>query len=226
MEALIKHKGIYLPDGEEHLTDMIDRGPMIRGRGTYQYKKYLKVLEYCPEPRGTVIDIGAHVGLWSMHFVHDFQYTVAFEPVMEHFNCFLHNMDNQGVVATRYALYKMACGNEKGHVYIQTDPASSGDSYPTPDGSETKSRAQVAVVDDFHIENVSLIKVDCEGYELYALKGAEATILENKPTIIVEQKPGRAQKFGLGERDAIPYLENLGMKLQVELSGDFILTWQ
>lgn len=225
MEKVIKHKGIYLPDGEEHLLGMINIGPTIRGRGTYQYKKYLKTLEFTPERR-TVIDIGAHVGLWAMHFVQDFEYTFAFEPVLAHWNCFIHNMDEQGVPATKYEIHKVAMGDKLGNVWIETDPTSSGDSYPTPDGSETKTRAQLQRVDDYMIESVSLIKVDCEGYELFALKGAEATILESRPTIIVEQKPGRAQKFGLGETEAVTYLESLGMKQKAVLSGDFIMAWE
>jgi len=70
---------------------------------------------------------------------------------------------------------------------------------------------------------VDLIKLDCEGYELFALQGAEGTIKQYRPTIIVEQKPGRAQKFGLEQTQAVTYLEGLGYRVVQVISGDYIM---
>ena len=41
-------------------------------------------------------------------------------------------------------------------------------------------------IDSLYLENVSLMKIDVEGHELSVLKGAEQTILKNKPVIILE----------------------------------------
>jgi hypothetical protein len=41
-------------------------------------------------------------------------------------------------------------------------------------------------LDDLHLTNVSLIKMDVENYEFFALVGAKETILRNKPAIIFE----------------------------------------
>jgi len=221
---VIKHKGIWLPDGEEHLVTMLDRMPMVRGRGAYQYKKYRQTVSRTPH-RGLVIDVGAHVGLWSMHFVREFGWVEAFEPCREHRNCFLQNMSEQGA-GDNWRLHDVACGEKNGSVRMHKDPTSSGDTYPNPDpNSEEGELAGLVRIDDYEFVNVSLIKLDCEGYELFALRGAEQTIKRSKPTIIVEQKPGKAQVFGLGQTDAVTYLEDLGMTQAKVMAGDYIMIW-
>jgi len=221
---MIQHKGIWLPDGENHLTMMLDKSPEMYGRGTYQYKKYLRTMERTPE-RGTAIDVGAHVGLWSMHFVRDFKNVEAFEPIVEHQRCFIKNMEEQKA-PDNWMLHPSACGNKEDHVRMQIDPTSSGDTYPNPDeASEEGERVPMVRIDDKDFHNVSLIKLDCEGYELYALWGAEETIKRCKPTIIVEQKPLKAQKFGFEETQAVTYLEGLGMTMSRAIAGDYIMVW-
>jgi len=221
---VIQHKGIWLPDNEEHLVMMLDKMPMVNGRGAYQYKKYLCVMAWVNERR-TVIDVGAHVGLWSMHFVKEFNQLEAFEPCVEHRRCFIQNMEDQ-IVGDNWFLHSAACGDRMGSVRMKTDSTSSGDTYPNPDESNEEGEKVLLVrIDDFDFQGVNLIKLDCEGYELLALQGAEATIKRCHPTIIVEQKPQKAQKFGLKETQAVTYLEGLGMRCARVLSGDYIMVW-
>jgi len=218
---MFQHQGIWLPDGEDHLTGMLDRGPFLDEKGTYQYKKYLQVMAKTPNRR-TVIDIGAHVGLWSMHFVKEFDHVEAFEPCANHRLCFEKNLRYE----INFSLHEAACGEERGIVHMRTNPTSSGDTWPEhPDENPEGEPARITRIDDHKFTLVDLIKLDCEGYELFALKGAEETIKSCKPTIIVEQKPGRAQKFGLEQTQAVTYLEGLGMRLTTVMSGDYILVW-
>lgn len=224
---MFKYQGIWLPDGEKHLTGMLDRGPFFNGIGTYQYHKYKAVMAVTPE-RNRVIDVGAHVGLWSMHFVKEFNYTEAFEPIKVHQDCFLRNVVSLGRPFPKgFTLHPQACGSgEHGQVQMHIDPNSSGDTYPvTTTKEENAPWVELVKIDDFNFEDVNLIKLDCEGYELFALRGAEETIKQSKPTVIVEQKPGKAQKYGLEETQAVTYLEGLGMRLVKVISGDFIMVW-
>src|SRR5258706_82750 len=68
-------------------------------------------------------------------------------------------------------------------------------------------------IDSLELPVADYIKIDTEGSELNVLRGAEKTIKRCGPVIIVEQKPGHAQRFGYGEKDALPYLQSLGYSL-------------
>lgn len=226
---MFEHKGWWLPDGEDHLTGMLDLGEVVYGRHSYQYKKYLLAKPYIKNYR-RVLDIGSHVGLWSWYFQQEFQFVDAFEPVEDHRACFYKNIEGSNVT-----LHPYACGSENGVVRMVVNPTSSGDTWVDPDClNEHQQRrmnrlepgyAQQVVIDDFGFEDVDFVKVDCEGYELHCLEGAEGLLLQCKPVVIVEQKPGRAQKFGLAETGAVAFLEDLGMKLVGQKSGDYILSW-
>lgn len=211
---MIKHQEIYLPDGETHLTDWMTRsGEMVDGKGTYQITKLRAALKYVVQFR-SAIDVGAHVGMWTMQLKKKFQWVHAFEPVAAHRECFEANM--QG--ATNFDLYPVALGDKEGSVSIHTAPTSSGDSWVKGEGD-----IPLKTLDSYNLHSIDFIKLDCEGYELFALHGGEKTIKTWKPVIIVEQKPGRAQKFGLPETGAVSYLKTLGYTLKQELSGDFIM---
>lgn len=220
---MIQHQGIWLPDGETHLTEWMTRnGEIVDGKGTYQIKKLRTALSYCRAFR-TAVDVGAHVGMWTMQLAKRFEMVHAFEPVAAHRACFERNLGFSGENddpqdSQDIELYPCALGDHEGTVSIVTEPTSSGDSRVGGDGD-----IPLRTLDSLELTDVDFIKLDCEGYELFALKGGEQTIRRDLPTIIVEQKPGRGQRFGLPERGAVEWLETLGYRCAQEMSGDFIM---
>ena len=52
-------------------------------------------------------------------------------------------------------------------------------------GNKGKEKINITKIDKFKSKEIKLIKMDIEGYELEAIKGAEKTIKENKPLMIV-----------------------------------------
>jgi FkbM family methyltransferase len=212
---LIECGGVWLPDGEQHMVEwMTKRNVRVNGKLTYQWHKQQATLRYCKEFR-TFVDIGAHVGLWSMNLAPRFQFVYAFEPVSAHRECFARNVPFGNVIVEACAL-----GETEGQVSIYSVPDSSGNSRVIGDGD-----IPLCTLDSYELTEVDLIKVDCEGYELMALKGAVETIKQWKPAICVEQKPGKGEQYGLGQTDAVKWLESLGAKCREEISGDFILTF-
>ena len=206
--------GVWLPAHETHLVAwMQQRNEVVDGKLTYQYHKLQAALRYVKHWR-TAVDVGAHCGLWSMHLAKRFDQVHAFEPVEAHRKCFIKN------VSRLVELWPLALGEVAGTCAIHTSPTSSGDSWVDGDGDIPLQR-----LDGFDLQAVDFIKLDCEGYELFALKGGEETLRRCRPCVIVEQKPGRAQKFGLKETEAVDYLLGLGAKLRKVMSGDYILSW-
>ncbi len=212
--------GVWLPDHEKHLvTWMENRNQVVAGKLTYQYDKLDAAVKWVRQWR-TAIDIGAHCGLWSMHLVRMFNVLHAFEPIGAHRECWVKNVPESQKYPLTVRLHDCALGEKEGSVSMHWDPANTGDTYVTGQGDIPLMR-----LDDFALNDVDFIKLDCEGYELFALRGAEETIKRCRPAIIVEQKPGRAQKWGLRETEAVDYLQSLGAQLRLVKSGDFILSW-
>ena len=221
---MILYEGVYLPDGEQHLQSWMRQNRyIVDGKITYQYHKLAWAVECCTQRR-VCIDVGGHAGLWAMHLANRFQQVHSFEPVPEHRDCFRQNVRAENVM-----LYPYALGASERTVTINTNEHSSGDSWvkdDTPkDGEIYRETSGVRMVklDSFAFDDVDFIKLDCEGYELFALRGGEETIKRCRPIIIVEQKPNRAEKYGLPRKGAVDYLQGLGYSLRKEYSGDFIM---
>lgn len=208
--------GWYLPEHEQHLPQWMTQVNQRReGRLAYQWGKIAAALDHVRDWR-TCVDIGAHVGLWSYYLAPRFDRLVAFEPVAEHRTCFALNVPDPENSVT---LHACALGEADGMVAMKTAHTSSGDTTVGGPGDIPLRR-----LDDFSLKDVDFMKLDCEGYELFALKGGEQTIRRCKPAIIVEQKPGRADAFGLQTTGAVEWLKGLGYTLRREMSGDFILS--
>lgn len=207
----------WFPDHEQHLPEWM-KSPKnqmrLNGRPAYQGLKQQAALALCKNARNAV-DVGAHIGLWSFNLAKLFDEVYAFEPIAEHRACFERNVTDDNV-----HLYPVALGDAERMVAMRTEKGSSGNSMIDGFGEIPMMR-----LDSYGFQDVDLIKLDCEGYELNVLKGAENLLRACKPTIVVEQKPGRAQQFGLTETGAVAYLQELGAKLRHEISGDFFLSW-
>lgn len=215
-----QHQGVWFPDHEQHLLDwMTKNGEIVGGRGTYQIKKLRAAVAHCRSFR-TAVDVGAHVGLWSMQLLLRFRCVHAFEPLAEHRACWQMNMGGMSSGHDLY-LHECALGDHEGTVQIETLPTSSGDSRVAVG---VEGDIPLRTLDSFDVADVDFIKLDCEGYELFALKGGAQTIARDLPVICVEQKPGRAQRFGLSELGAVEWLiSEFGYKCVEKMSGDYVM---
>ena len=88
----------------------------------------------------------------------------------------------------------------------------SNDGYSTPTGKTVKANTgyqRVSVpqhtLDSYHFENVDIIKIDVEGYELEVLKGADQTIANNRPIVQVECVETQPRAFGSKIQDLSDY---------------------
>lgn len=224
--------GIWIPDSDTHFTSMISGGRhLVDGKGTYQLRKYLAALSRVRKERRVALDIGGHVGLWSRVMAKDFKQVIAFEPLGVHVDCFRcnlfsipfgHNVTlHQRAVADASGkmIEVFMPGNNTGHAHVlMSDPE-------TAEG--LRELVESIAIDDLEFPDViDFMKIDVEGFELNVLHGAKETICMHKPTIIVEQKAnGNAERYGLGQHDAVKLLQRWGMKEVEVISGDHIMVW-
>lgn len=211
----------WMPDEEKHLIDWMQKvGHRVDGRLTYQYHKYEAALALVRDNR-VAVDIGAHIGLWSYFMARDFKRLEAFEPMPSHQACWVKNMEGRDNVH----LHRVALGEDIGRVTIATrTKGSTGDTGIVP-GTFGGIDVAITTLDNMYIEQVDFIKIDCEGFEEFVLRGGKNTLEQCKPVVLVEQKGDMSRKYGLEQESAVRYLESLGAKVQQIISGDYILSW-
>ena len=226
-EQIKEWRGLWFPEGETHQISWMARNQaVVDGKPAYQYHKYRKAKEVCKTHR-VAIDIGANVGLWSRVMCLDFQTVRAFEPVPLYRKCLKLNAPKAVVHAcglgSKPAVLDMACRTEGS--YGDTAPASGRN------GEFVVARGvDIVTLDSFlkisrDFTEIDFIKVDCEGFEQMVIEGAEQTIKSCKPVIIVEQKKGNGKAFGLPDDSAVKLLESWGMRVEREISGDYLMVW-
>lgn len=170
----------------------------------------------------TAVDIGAHIGVHTITMskkVGPQGKVFAFEPNRklcseQLYNLRLNNCKNVTSVCK-------AAGAESGRAFLQWGKI---DNYDPDKGYFV----DVTALDSFHLENVSLIKIDVENYEYLVLQGAKDTLLKNNPIVIFEcwlnckfsdPKP-EDQKANFIQVASL--LESLGYEIRIIHSCNFI----
>jgi FkbM family methyltransferase len=212
--------GVWLPDNEKHLVDMLSNSTLVDGRGTYQLHKLNAALEHVEKFR-VAADVGMHVGLWAMHLVKRFSKVVGFEPVAEHIECLRRNMND----VKNWEVYNCALGDRVGSVGLRPMKGSTGSTQIDP---EIDSAISMRRLDEFEFSHLDFIKIDVECYEYFVVKGGEQTLRKHKPVVIVEQKGGKLPRklnYGQDAFAAKELLESWGARTLFEIKGDYCLAW-
>jgi len=198
----------FLPDHEQHLAEWIQKW------GDYQTPHRANALSHVRK-WDVAVDIGAHVGLWAREFTEKFGHVHAFEPVQEHRECFWANVTRDNVTMWPYAL-----GEGRGSVKMVTVEHSTGGTHVDP---KQAGDTPMIKLDDCDLPVVDFIKMDCEAYELFVLKGAKETLLRCKPIVCLEQK--NQGYFGHPRYAASEYLRSLGAKALSNYKDDWVFGW-
>lgn len=209
--------GYWLPDREERVEELL-KETRAQGRPAYQRHKLLAALRYLPAGsfRRLALDVGGHIGMWSLQLANQFDEVAAFEPDEEKHACFEANLAGHDNVR----LHKVGLSDIAGHAGLVQKTGTSLKTHVKPGGDGIL----LSRLDDFNYVP-DFIKIDVEGYEVFVVRGAEATIRRWQPVIIVEQKKEVAtNRYGIGDQDALRLLESWGYRIREEFNGDFILT--
>ncbi len=214
-------KGMWFPDDDTHFERHLLQEPEINGRGTYQLKKLNAAIGFVPEDqRGLAVDVGAHVGLWTHVLATHFQRVVAFEPHPTLFDCWSRNCNDIENVEG----YNFALSLSDQDIRIEYVEGNSGNARVAQVGTGKGHLTRAYALDNFSLDDrINFIKIDTEGWELFVLKGARETLLRDKPVIILEQKPGNAERYHLSRTAGLEYLLELGYNLVWEKSGDYVV---
>ena len=147
----------------------------------YEWRCAYFVSEFKPVEGEVFVDCGAFNGdsirLFLKHCP-NFKHITAFEPDARNFQKLnAKHGGNSNITLINAGVY-----DREGEVRFQT--IGSAASHITDD-PESASSIRVQTIDSLALEKVTFIKMDIEGAELNALRGAEKTILRDKPKLAV-----------------------------------------
>lgn len=213
--------GIYLPHSDTHFKRHLEKGPIVEGKGTYQYSKIERALDLCRREGKLMrhaVDIGAHVGLWSRILAVHFDKVTAYEAHPDLAWIFLKNADMDKV-----RLVNVPLADTRRPLAIDYVADNSGNAHISP---KSDGGMMAEPLDHFCLESVDFIKIDVEGFEKFVIQGGEQTIRDCRPVMVAEQKPGNGSRYGITDTAAIDLLTSWGMVVDSVKAGDYFMVWR
>ena len=174
----------------------------------YQKNKLDEALKYVKN-FNSAIDAGANYGLMSYNLNSKFSKIHAFE-VRKNVEKF--QLDN--VVVYDYGL-----SDKEENVSLIYNKHSFGTSVNKNQSGE----CPCTTIDSFNFQDIDFIKMDCEGYEPYILRGAENTIKKFKPVILMEDKNLSKKYYGEEGNLAVEILLAWGYTMEVSWPKDCVM---
>lgn len=163
---------------------------------------YLKELYKDIAPTKTFVDVGAHVGTYTITLGKLFKECYAFEADTHTYNILCANIALHNMSQKCHTFNKPVADSIKDIIYTRLDECG-GNNYCYNEGEEPELKClyehvnapvppefikkQAIPIDSLNINNIGLMKIDVEGFELEVLKGCSKTISDNNnPPILVE----------------------------------------
>lgn len=168
-------------------------------------------IKLCTQCR-TVVQAGGNVGVYPKYLADKFNLVVTAEPSEENFSLLLKNTEGISNISP----LSTAFGSRRCRMGLTYHKANCG-----AGSMALGNEVQVITIDSLALKDVDLIQLDIEGYEEQALMGAEKTIRECQPVIMVEDRSHGAE---YGTDDLIGWIEAVyAYKAVVYIHTDVIL---
>lgn len=207
--------GVAFPDADEFM--MQELAPA----GTYQLAHLEKALDYVTT-FGSAIDGGAHVGTWTRVMSGVFATVHAFEPSPDTFECLRWNLQRAAIANVH--CHQAALGAAPGTVSMTLDAENearknTGARFVTAGGT-----IPLVTIDSLGLTDLGFLKLDVEGSEPAALRGAAATLRRCHPVVLFENKRLWTRHHGQPKDAVVRLLEAHGYRHAASVSCDQIWT--
>lgn len=187
--------------------------PLLTEQG-FEIEKLEVAFSHCRRFR-TAVDGGAHIGTWSARMAQSFRRVLAVEPAADAIDCLV---ENTGLLLNVTPI-RAALGASRIFASLRDDPARPGNTGARfiGDGNDF----EVIRLDDLGIPDLDFVKLDVEGYEYFALLGAERTVRAQRPVVMLEDKDFGA-RYGLPQGAARDLLASWGMVEVEHMKNDYV----
>ena len=148
------------------------------------------------EPKGIVVDCGAHIGLFTLRCLKSLHTTfcIAIEPNPLNARLLRMNLLMNGV--EKFLLIEAATGSSNDGIKLFLNNLSSRSSIVRKTAEYIRVK-QVKLDDVISAltQRIDFIKIDVEGAELEVLKGASKLIERDKPVLVIETGNGNLRRL-------------------------------
>jgi FkbM family methyltransferase len=164
----------------------------------------------------TVVDVGAHVGLHSLRLSREVGRAgrvIAVEPSPANASLLRKHLIWNG--CQNVTVIEAAVGEEAGEIEFAfrpdpTDPGGFANSVAYDIGGD-RARVTVTTIDEICCGLApNLIKIDIEGAELLAIRGARKVLSMSSPVLFVAVHPGAMRALGTSPSELISLLREFG----------------
>ena len=183
--------------------------------GTYE-KGTLDIIGKILKKGDVFVDVGANIGLMSIYaalIVGREGNVFAFEPNPNTKDLLIENMSLNKIKNIKVEGLALSSETKKSKIYDRWDVNRGGASLIKPSNPTQSYDIQETTFSEYFNSNqdIKLIKIDVEGFELEVLKGAKAFILNTKtpPILIVEFSSMRVNTFGKNTEPLYDFLKDL-----------------
>lgn len=172
-------------------------------QGIYDYK-LLKYIQYFLKEGTTFFDIGTNIGLISVPVLTGNKRDVkvaSIEPTPHILKHLIQTRENSKYKEA-WTIIDRAIADFNGEIdFFVDDERDSAFNRISATGDKNKVRIKCNTLDEVWMQlnspKVSVIKIDIEGYDFFALKGGAVCIKKNRPVIFIEWYEDYITKFGL-----------------------------
>ncbi len=220
MKKVKLKSGDYLwVNPEEHLGKQYDQHGYYEARETGT----VKVLS---RPGWVALDVGAHVGYYTMQlarWVKPGGEVISFEPDPKNFELLVKGLNENKI--DNVTAVNMAASDTIGGGRLYQSKLNNGDHRIWDPGDNRPSvEIKVTTIDEtmsrFGIEKVDFIKMDVQGVEPEALRGAEKTIAASPDILLLVE----FWRWGLKDPEALlDQFESYGFKMGLTSGGGRIV---
>lgn len=167
------------------------------------YAKEINLIKQYVNSDSIVLDIGANIGSFTVFLAGIAKHVYAFEPEPNNFKQLKENTRHLKNVE----IHEVAISNRSDFKTLYICPTDNGMNrlYPSKwcDGGEEKIVETIKLDDATRISDhntVGFIKMDIEGYEYHAIRGAINLIKRDHPVIMMEWHPPSLEEAGAKPR--------------------------
>jgi FkbM family methyltransferase len=185
------------------------------------YEAELAVLDRFVRRGDTVVDVGAHYGAYTVRLAQLVGPTgsvLAIEPASHASEILSRNLALNGLQNVQMKRLALGEATGEGPLYLQSDP-SRNRMIGTMSGAVGVESVEVARLDDLVGDQVSFVKMDVEGAELFALRGADNVLATLRPVMLFEYQPEAARAMGADPAEIWQQFERHGYVMHRLVSG-------